>query len=98
MIYPARSDERWVLCLYIAGRTPAAKRAIANIEKISQKHLEGRHSLEIVDLMEHPGLAEDDQIFAVPTLVRKSPLPVRKVIGDLSEWPKVMAGLDLHGA
>lgn len=88
--------ERWVLDLYVAGMTATAKRALANLHAICEEHLEGKYSLAVIDLLERPALAEDHQIFAVPTLVRRMPPPLRKVIGDLSESEKVLTGLDIH--
>lgn len=90
-----KSDKKWILRLYIAGLTPAAERALANIQMICAQHLEGHYSLEVVDLLESPALAEGDQIFAVPTLVRQLPTPLRKIIGDLSNTRKVVVGLDI---
>ena len=89
-------NGKWILRLYIAGRTPAARRALANIEAICDQHLRGRCSIEVVDLVERPELAERNQIFAVPTLVRQLPLPLRKIIGDLSNSEKVIMGLDIE--
>jgi len=91
-------DENWKFTLYLAGLTPVAKRARANIEAICHAHLNGHYSLELVDLFEHPAQAESDQIFAVPTLVRCYPGPVRKMIGDLSNHAKVMSGMEIHEA
>ena len=88
-------DERWNLRLYVAGMTPAAHRALESIKKICEEHLANRYSIEIVDLLENPQLAEGEQIFAVPTLVRQLPPPVRKIIGDLSATEKVLIGLDI---
>jgi circadian clock protein KaiB len=79
------SDERWILRLYVAGMTATARRALANIKAIGEEHLEGKYSVEVIDLIERPALAEGDQIFAVPTLVRTLPPPLRKIIGDLSD-------------
>jgi circadian clock protein KaiB len=90
------SVERWQLKLYIAGMNQTARRAINNLEKICVEHLEGRYTLEIIDLLEHPQLAEGDQIIAVPTLVRSLPPPIRKILGDLSEKEKVFIGLDIR--
>lgn len=90
------SDQKWILRLYIAGMTPTAERALANIKAICAEHLEGRYSLEVIDLLERPALAEGDQIFAVPTLVRQLPPPLRKIIGDLSHTEKVLVGLDVR--
>lgn len=88
-------SERWQLRLYIAGMTPTARRAEANLRAICEEHLEGLYDIEVVDLLEHPTLAEGDQILAVPTLVRQLPEPLRKIIGDLSDTEKVLIGLDL---
>ncbi|MGM0432746.1 MAG: circadian clock KaiB family protein [Spirochaetota bacterium] len=90
-------SEQWELRLYVAGMTPAAKRAVANIKEVCEEHLAGQYSLEVVDLLEKPALAEGDQILAAPTLVRRLPTPLRKVIGDLSDTEKVLVGLDLRG-
>ena len=94
---PAKpSDTIWELRLYIAGRTPKALTAFANLKSICAQHLEGRYRVEVIDLVENPGLAAGDQILAVPTLVRKLPVPVRKIIGDLSNTERVLIGLDLR--
>jgi len=87
--------ERWNLRLYVAGMTPAARRAFESIKKICEEHLADRYSIEVVDLLKDPQLAEGDQILAVPTLVRQLPPPVRKIIGDLSATEKVLVGLDI---
>jgi circadian clock protein KaiB len=87
--------EKWNLRLYVAGMTPAAHRAFESIKKICEEHLAGRYSIEVVDLLKNPQLAEGDQIIAVPTLVRQLPPPVRKIIGDLSATEKVLVGLDI---
>lgn len=91
----APAVERWHLRLYVAGMTPTARRAFESIKKICEEHLADRYSIEVVDLLENPQLAEGDQILAVPTLVRQLPPPVRKIIGDLSATEKVLVGLDL---
>jgi circadian clock protein KaiB len=88
--------EKWILFLYIAGMTPAAKRALANVRTICEEHLKGDYSLEVIDLIDHPALAEDQQIFAVPTLVRQLPPPLRKIIGDMADSEKVVVGLDIQ--
>jgi circadian clock protein KaiB len=90
--------EKWVLYLYVAGMTPAAKRALINIEAICKQHLQGRYSIEVIDLLEKPALAEGHQIFAVPTLVRQLPPPLRKIIGDLADTGRVVVGLDIQTA
>lgn len=88
-------SERWELKLYVAGKTATTHSAVTNLKKICSEHLEGRYSIEIIDLLENPQLAEGDQIIAVPTLMRKLPLPVRKIIGDLSKTDKVLVGLNI---
>ena len=86
----------WQLRLYIAGQTPKSVLALKNINKYCEEHLEGEYSIEIVDLLKSPQLAEGDQIFAIPTLVRKFPEPIRKIIGDLSNEEKVLVGLNIR--
>jgi len=87
--------EKWELRLYIAGQTPKSITALKNITKYCKEHLAGQYSIEVVDLLKHPQLAEGDQIFAIPTLVRKFPEPIRKIIGDLSNQEKVLVGLNI---
>ncbi len=87
--------QTWVLQLYVAGMTPSAKRAAANILAICEAHLEGKYDLQIIDLIDKPELAEGHQIVAVPTLIRRVPPPLRKIIGDLSNADKVIRGLDI---
>jgi len=91
------SSAQWELRLYVAGMTPTAERAIDNINNICEEYLERQYSLEVVDLIEQPALAEDDQILAVPALVRRLPSPTRKIIGDLSNTEQVLVSMDLHG-
>ncbi len=88
--------EIWELRLYIAGQTPKSVLALKNITKYCQEHLSGQYTIEIVDLLKNPQLAEGDQIFAIPTLVRKFPEPLRKIIGDLSNEEKVLVGLNIR--
>jgi circadian clock protein KaiB len=90
----ARSDK-WILRLYIAGQTPNAVTAFNNLKLICEEQLKGKYHIEVIDLLKHPQLARDNQILAVPTLVRKLPLPVRNIIGDLSNTERVLVGLDL---
>ncbi len=90
------NSEKFQLRLYVAGQTPKAARAFANLRKICEEHLAGRYSIEIVDLLENPALGRGDQILALPTLVRKLPPPVKKIIGDLSNTERVLVGLDLR--
>ena len=89
-------QARHVLRLYVAGMTPKCLAAFANLKKICEEHLKGHYSIQIIDLLENPKLAQGDQILAIPTLVRKLPEPVRKIIGDLSNTEKVLVGLDLR--
>ena len=88
--------ERFELRLYVAGHTPKAIRAFANLKKICDEHLEGRYSIEVIDLLEDPRLGRGDQILALPTLVRRLPEPIKKIIGDLSNTERVLVGLDLR--
>lgn len=90
------SKTQWELRLYVAGQTDRAVTAFANLKKICEEHMAGKYSIEIIDLLKHPQLARGDQIVAVPTLVRKLPEPVRKIIGDLSNTHRVLVGLDLR--
>lgn len=85
----------WVLRLYIAGQTPKSLTAMSNLQRICEEFLAGKFQIEIIDLLERPQLAEGDQIIAIPTLVRKLPEPIRKVIGDLSDTEKTLVGLQL---
>jgi circadian clock protein KaiB len=86
----------YILKLYIAGQTPKSKAALANLKKICAEHIHDKYSIEIIDLLENPQLAKGDQILAIPTLVRKLPEPIRKIIGDLSNTERVLVGLDLY--
>jgi circadian clock protein KaiB len=90
------NGEKWILRLYVAGQTPKSLAAFANLKRICEEHLAGRYTIEVIDLLEHPQLARGDQIFAVPTLVRRLPPPLRKIIGDLSNTEKVLVGLDVR--
>ena len=85
----------WDLKLYVAGKTPKSVTALKNLEKYCEEYLQGKYRIEVIDLLKTPQLAEGDQIFAVPTLVRKVPVPIRKIIGDLSNEEKVLVGLDI---
>ncbi|HSJ54931.1 MAG TPA: circadian clock KaiB family protein [Anaerolineae bacterium] len=85
----------YVLRLYVAGTTPQSSRAIDNIAALCEEHLQGSYDLEVVDLYEHPALARGEQIIAAPTLIKKLPLPLRRLIGDLSDTQRVLVGLDL---
>lgn len=86
---------RYVLRLYVAGMTPRSTRAITNIKEICEKDLKGLYTLQVIDLYQQPALAEGDQIIAVPTLIKKLPVPLRRIIGDLSDRERVLIGLDL---
>jgi circadian clock protein KaiB len=92
----SHKQERWELRLYVAGQTPNCVAAFANLKRICEEHLTGRYRVEVVDLLRDPHLARGDQILAIPTLVRKLPTPVRKIIGDLSDTENVLVGLDLR--
>jgi circadian clock protein KaiB len=86
-------EETWHLRLYVAGQSPKSLRAFANLSMLCEGHLAGRYEIEIVDLVEHPELARSDDILAIPTLVRRLPTPLRKIIGDLSDAERVLVGL-----
>ena len=89
-------DENWEFWLYIAGQTPKSILALENITKYSKAYLKVKYIIEVIDLLKTPQLAENDQIFAIPTLVRKAPQPLRKIIGDLSNKEKVLMGLNIR--
>lgn len=89
-------EKKYELRLYIAGNTPKSMTALANLRKYCEQHLYDQYKLEVIDLLIHPQLAAGDQILAIPTLVRKVPVPIRKIIGDLSNEEKVLVGLDLR--
>lgn len=89
-------DAEYELRLYVAGNTPKSITALNNLRKYCEEFLKGRYKLEVIDLLVHPQLAEGDQILAIPTLVRKVPVPIRKIIGDLSNEEKVLVGLDIR--
>jgi len=91
----AKPADVWNLRLYVAGQTPKSLAAFANLKRITEERLKNRYTIEVIDLLETPQLARDDQILAIPTLVRKLPSPVRKIIGDLSNTERVLVGLDL---
>ena len=88
--------QQWHLRLYVAGQTERSIAAIANLSRICKEHLEGRYTIEVIDLMTRPRLAAGDQILAVPTLVRRLPEPVKRIIGDLSNEERVLVGLDVR--
>ncbi|GAA4386555.1 circadian clock KaiB family protein [Hymenobacter koreensis] len=92
----AMDEEIWELRLYVAGQTIKSVTALANLKKYCEEHLQGRYQIEVIDLLQNPQLAEGDQILAIPTLVRKVPQPIRKIIGDLSNQERVLVGLDIR--
>ena len=92
---PVNPEDRWLLRLYVAGQTPKALLAFANLSKLCEEHLQGNYEIEVVDLLLNPTLAKDDQILALPTLVQKLPEPIKKIIGDLSNTERVLVGLDI---
>ena len=88
-------EKKWELRLYVAGKTEKSVKALANLKRYCEEHLKGQYKIEVIDLLEKPQLAEGDQILAIPTLVRKVPEPIRKIIGDLSNEEKVLVGLNI---
>jgi circadian clock protein KaiB len=90
-----KDPDNWILRLYVAGQTQKCNTAIRNLQKICEDQLKGSYKIEVIDLLENPQLSREHQILAIPTLVRKLPVPVRKIIGDLSDTEKVLVGLDL---
>jgi circadian clock protein KaiB len=93
---PDDYTESWNMRLYVAGQTPKSLRALTNLKRICEEYLAGKYHIEIIDLLENPQLASGDQILAIPTLIRKLPEPMRKIIGDLSNTERVLVGLDLR--
>jgi circadian clock protein KaiB len=95
---PAKKADKklWELRLYVAGQTPKSLAAFANLKAICEEHVPGCYAIEVIDLLVNPQLAKGDQIIAIPTLVRKLPVPIRKIIGDLSNTERVLVGLDLR--
>jgi circadian clock protein KaiB len=91
-----KDSEFWELRLYVAGQTPNSIRAFSNLQKICEENLKGKCRIEVIDLVKHPQLAAGDQILAIPTLVRKLPEPIKKIIGDLSNTERVLVGLDIR--
>jgi circadian clock protein KaiB len=94
----APATDFFELRLYIAGQTSRSLAALANLKRICEEHLDGRYRIEVIDLLEHPQLARGDQILALPTLVRRLPEPIRKLVGDLSDTERALVGLDLRPA
>ena len=94
----AADPEKWNLRLYTAGQSPKSLAALNNLKRICEEHLAGRYSIEVIDLLKNPRLAKDDEIVAIPTLVRKIPEPLRRIIGDLSDVDRALVGLQLKKA
>jgi circadian clock protein KaiB len=94
----APNDEVWELRLYVAGQSPKSITAFTNLKKLCDEHLAGRYKIDVIDLMEQPQLAAGDQILAIPTLVRKLPEPLRKIVGDLRNTERTLVGLNLRPA
>jgi circadian clock protein KaiB len=90
------APERWMLKLYVAGQTPRSRTAIRNLEELCQNNLAGQYEIEVIDLLITPALAKDDQIVALPTLIRRLPPPIKQIIGDLSDTERVLVGLDVR--
>ncbi len=90
------ANTNYLLKLYITGTTPSSTKALVNIRKICEEHLHGRYNLEVIDITQHPTLAEGEQIIAAPTLIKKLPLPLRRFIGDMSQTERILLGLDLR--
>jgi circadian clock protein KaiB len=97
-VHDDSTHNHWELRLYVAGQTPRSRIALTNLKRICEDHLANRYSIEVIDLLEEPQLSKGDQILAIPTLVRKLPKPMRKIIGDLSDTQRVLIGLDLRCA
>ncbi|HEY1662684.1 MAG TPA: circadian clock KaiB family protein [Verrucomicrobiae bacterium] len=95
---PKADGDHWNLRLYVAGQTPKSLTAFANLKRLCEEYLAGRYEIEVVDLTKQPHLAQNDQIVALPTLVRKLPAPIKRLIGDLSNTERVMVGMDLQAA
>ena len=89
-------EEKWELRLYVAGNTTKSRTALTNLRRYCEENLKDKYVIEVIDLLQHPQLAEGDQIFAIPTLVKKVPEPIRKIIGDLSNEEKVLVGLNIR--
>ena len=95
-VVPAQEPKCWQLRLYVAGQTPKCVAAFENLKRLCNEHLAGQFEIEVIDLLENPRLAKDDQIIAIPTLVRKLPEPIRKIIGDLSDTERTLVGLQIR--
>ncbi len=94
-VKPPSAESNWNLRLYVAGQTPKSLKAFLNLKNICEEHLAGKYSIEVIDLLKNPQLAKGDQIIAIPTLVRKLPDPLKKIIGDLANTERVLVGLDI---
>lgn len=94
----AAAPKQWTLRLYVAGQTPRSLAAFSNLKRLCEEHIAGRYRIEVIDLMKDPALGQHDQIIAIPTLVRKLPEPIKRVIGDLSDIQRVMIGIELAPA
>lgn len=90
-----KASDKWILRLYIAGQTPKCQTAFVNLQKICNEQLKGKFQIEVIDLLKNPQLSREHQILAIPTLVRKLPVPIKKIIGDLSDTERVLVGLDI---
>jgi len=93
---PHSTGEKWNLRLYTAGQSPKSLAALDNLKRMCEQHLAGRYTIEVVDLLKNPRLAKDDQIVAIPTLVRKLPEPLRRIVGDLSDTERALVGMQLR--
>ncbi len=96
LLLQGEKDQRYVMRLYVTGLTPKSIQAIKNIKKICEENLKGRYELEVIDVYQQPALAKDEQIIALPTLIKKLPLPLRKLVGDMSDIDRILLGLDLR--
>ncbi len=95
MTEQSAEQEQWLLCLYVAGQTPKSLTAFANLERVCEEHLRGQYQIEVIDLAQNPQQARADEVVVIPTLVRKLPPPLRRIIGDLSNTERVLVGLEL---
>ena len=90
-----RDRAKYILRLYVTGMTPKSTQAVANVRKLCDEHLDGRYELEVIDIFQHPELAKGEQLIATPTLIKKLPLPLRRLIGDMSDSERFLVGIDL---
>ena len=98
VLRPANAPESWTLRLYVAGQTPRSITAFANLKRLCEERLAGHYTIEVIDLIQQPHLAQNDQIIAIPTLVRKLPEPIKRIVGDLSNIERILVGMDLKSA